>query len=81
MATKEFNRLTSTALALPSRQRAQLAQALWNSIDNPMKHSPVDKRLMAQLKRRDREISQGKVRCTTHEEVMKAAYRAIGCSR
>ena len=81
MATKMFNHLASTVLALPTRQRARLAQALWNSLDDPAKDVAFDRELLAKVGRRDREISQGKVRCKPHEEVMKAAYKAIGCSR
>ena len=81
MATKEFNRLASTALALPPRQRARLAEALWYSIDRPKRDSPLNKDLIGVIRRRDREIGEGKVRVKTHQEVMKAAYKALGCSR
>jgi putative addiction module component (TIGR02574 family) len=81
MATKEFNQLATTVLALPPRQRAQLAQELWDSIDQQAKTSALDDEEMAEIRRRDREISQGKVRGRSHREVMKAARKSIGCSR
>ena len=79
MAIKTFDNVASTALALPTRQRARLAKALWRSLDEPDKRMPVQAELLAEVKRRDQEITQGKVRCKTHEEVMKAAHKAIGC--
>jgi putative addiction module component (TIGR02574 family) len=81
MATKDFDQLALTALALPPQQRAKLAQDLWDSIDEQAQVSPLDEAEMAEIKRRDREISQGKVRGRTHKQVMKAARKAIGCSR
>lgn len=81
MATKELNQLATTALALPPKQRAQLAQELWGSIDQRAKTSDLDDEEMVEIKRRDREISQGKVRGRSHREVMKAARKSIGCSR
>jgi putative addiction module component (TIGR02574 family) len=81
MANKDFDRLTSTVLALPPQQRAQLAQQLWGSIEEQAKASSLADAEMDDIKRRDREISQGKVRCKTHKQAMRAARKAIGCSR
>jgi putative addiction module component (TIGR02574 family) len=79
MATRTFDHLASTVLALPTRQRARLAKALWKSLDDRANHPPVDPELLVEVKRRDQEISLGKVRCKTHEEVMKTARKALGC--
>ena len=78
MATKDFDRLTSAVLSLPIRQRAKLAQELWQSIGGEEEHR-TDKKLLADIRRRDREISDGKVRCKPHTEVMAAARKAIKC--
>jgi putative addiction module component (TIGR02574 family) len=77
MATKEFNRLASTALSLPARQRAKLAQALWTSISDSQPAKDASNSLRRELRRRDTEITRGKVRCKEHTEVMKAAREAL----
>jgi hypothetical protein len=81
MAIKEFNRLASTALGLPTRQRAKKAQALWNSIEDERKSPRITKEELEEIKRRDREITEGGVRCQTHAQIMKAARKALGCPR
>ena len=68
--------LISDALALPLSERVSLAQALWESIDDGLPH--VDESAaVAEAVRRDAELSSGKVRGRTHEEVMEAARRAL----
>jgi putative addiction module component (TIGR02574 family) len=81
MPIKDFERLASTALKLPTRQRAKLAQALWDSIDSKPTDVPLNKETLAQIKRRDREMSEGNIRCRTHAQVMRAARKAAGCSK
>jgi putative addiction module component (TIGR02574 family) len=70
--------LIAEAMALPLSERVALAQALWQSIDaagtGTEEHTAV-----ADASRRDQELSSGKVAGRTHEEVMQAARRAIGC--
>lgn len=65
-------------MALPLPERVSLAQALWQSIDAGLpdieEHDAVRK-----VVRRDEELSSGAVVGRTHEEVMQAARRAIGC--
>jgi putative addiction module component (TIGR02574 family) len=78
MPSKEFYRLASTALALPTRQRVQLAQELWTSIDDRADEMPLEKGMVTELKRRDREISDGKVCCKTHKQSLKTARKALG---
>lgn len=65
------------ALTLSPEERADLAQALWESLDSSF--LPVSDEFLAELERRDQKISSGEVSCSTHEEVMAKARRATGC--
>jgi putative addiction module component (TIGR02574 family) len=70
--------LKQEAMALPLSERVSLAQALWESIDAGL----VDTDQQAALReaiRRDQELSSGAVAGRTHEQVMQAARRSIGC--
>lgn len=66
-------------MALPLSERVSLAQALWQSIDAGLPDTSEDK-AVGEAIRRDLEISSGRVIGRTHEEVMNAARRAIGCA-
>ena len=68
--------LIADAMALPLAERVSLAQALWESIDAGLQHADEDATI-AEAVRRDEELSSGKVRGRTHEEVMQAARRAL----
>ena len=70
--------LKQEAMALPLSERVSLAQALWDSIDAGL--ADTDQRAAVCVAiRRDQELSLGAVVGRTHEEVMQAALRAIGC--
>lgn len=72
--------LTEKALALPVYERASLAQALWQSLGEPMGREPHDEAaILAEVERRDLELESGAVEGRTLEDVMKAARRAIEC--
>lgn len=71
--------LTSEAMALPLPERVSLAQALWESIDAALAEVPEDVALREAI-RRDQELSSGSAVGRTHEEVLKAARRSIGCA-
>jgi len=71
--------LTIKAMALPISVRVSLAQALWQSIDGGLE-AAEDCDVLADAIRRDKEISSGVVQGRTHEEVMRAARRAVGCA-
>ncbi len=65
-------------MALPLSERVALAQTLWQSIDAGL--ADADEREAArEAARRDQELTSGTVAARTHEEVMQAAQRAIGC--
>ena len=66
-------------MALPISERVSLAQALWQSINGGLE-AANDREDLAEAIRRDDEISSGVVQGRTHEEVMLAARRAVGCA-
>lgn len=70
--------LTAEAMALPLSDRVKLAQALWHSIDTGLADSD-EQTAVREAIQRDAELSSGAVKGRTHEEVMEAARRAIGC--
>lgn len=71
--------LTTEAMALPLPDRVSLAQALWQSIDTGLADTNEQEAVREAI-RRDEEISSGAVAGRTHDEVMQAARRAIGCA-
>jgi putative addiction module component (TIGR02574 family) len=70
--------LTAEAMALPLPERVSLAQALWQSIDAGLADTEEGDAVREAI-RRDEELSSGAVAGRTHDEVMQAARRAIGC--
>jgi putative addiction module component (TIGR02574 family) len=68
--------ITSEAMALPLPERVSLAQALWQSIDAGLTDCDENAAVQEAI-RRDQELSSGKVTGRSHEEVMKAARRAL----
>jgi putative addiction module component (TIGR02574 family) len=75
MTTEE---LIADAMALPLAERVSLAQALWESIDAGLPNMDQSAAVKEAILR-DEELSSGKVTGRTHEEVMKAARRALEC--
>ena len=73
-----IQQLTTEAMALPLAERASLAQALWESIDTGLEDIQEPDAIREAIQR-DEELSSGSVEGRTHEEVMRAARRAIGC--
>jgi len=71
--------LTNEVMALPLSERVPLAQALWQSIEAGMADSD-EREAVRESIRRDRELSSGAVEGRSHDEVMQAAKRAIGCA-
>lgn len=66
------------AMALPLSERVSLAQALWESINAGL--ADTDQQAAArEAIRRDEELSSGAVVGRSHEQVMQAARRDIGC--
>lgn len=72
--------LAEQLLTLPIADRVVLAQALWESIhQSPELGLPIDAEAIQTALRRDAELESGAVTGRTHEDVMRAARRAIGC--
>ena len=65
--------LKQLALALPPEERADLAEALWESFIGEVHPSASDSDFIAELHRRDEEMESGKAIGHTHEEVMAQA--------
>jgi putative addiction module component (TIGR02574 family) len=70
--------LKQEAMALPLSERVSLAQALWESINAGLPDTD-EQAAVREAIRRDQELSSGAVAGRTHEQVMQAARRAIGC--
>jgi hypothetical protein len=74
----KLEQLETAALELPTPQRAQLAHKLIASLD-----AAFDERCeqvwLEEAKRRDAEFADGKVVGRPAEEVLRNAYRRIGC--
>ena len=73
--------LTEKLLALPITDRVDLAQALWQSIDEePAAEISLEERQAVKLARqRDMELATGSVVGRSHHQVLEAARRALGC--
>ena len=71
--------LTAEAMALPLPERITLAQTLWESIDTGLTDADEHEAVREAI-RRDQELSSGAAVGRTHEDVMQAARRALGCS-
>jgi len=70
--------LQQEAMALPLAERVSLAQVLWESIDIGLADTDQQAAIREALDR-DQELSSGEVSGRTHDQVMQAARRAIGC--
>jgi hypothetical protein len=79
LSAMSTEQLTTAAMALPLSERVSLAQSLWQSIDAGLTDITEADALRTAI-RRDQELSSGAAVGRTHEEVMRAARRAIGCS-
>jgi putative addiction module component (TIGR02574 family) len=69
--------LKELALALPPEERADLADVLWESLDDSV--APISDEFLRELQRRDAEMESGKVIGRTHDEVMVEAKRRLQC--
>ena len=70
--------LKQEAMALSLSERVSLAQALWESINAGLADTD-EQAAVREAACRDQELSSGMVSGGTHEEVLQAARRAIGC--
>ena len=68
--------VTAEVLSFPSKSRAILADVLLDSL-NDVEVKNYDEVWLAAAKRRDREITEDKVSCKTHSEVLERAREII----
>jgi putative addiction module component (TIGR02574 family) len=69
---------TEQLMALPLAERVDLAEALWQSIGEEL-HTGSRREAIEQAARRDAEFTSGTASGRSHDDVMQAARRAIGC--
>jgi len=67
-----IDQIASEALRLGSKDRAMLAETIWESLEEPYVRSPdiSDKDALALAKQRDQEIEQGNVQPLSHTSLM-----------
>ncbi|MEK7270828.1 MAG: addiction module protein [Planctomycetota bacterium] len=67
-----IDQIAAEALRLPPKERAMLAESLWESLEDPFEAgSEADEAAAVALAiERDRQIESGEVRAVTHEEMM-----------
>ncbi len=67
-----IDQIAAEALQLPLKERAMLAESLWESLGDPFR-TPADKDDAAALAlavERDRQLESGEVQPLSHEEMM-----------
>ena len=74
-----ITQIKELALALPPEERAGLAEILWDSVLPEYPPGTDDSDFVAELLRRDQEMSSNPSSCYSHEEVMAHARRIAGC--
>jgi len=72
-----IDQIASEALRLGSKDRAMLAETIWESLEEPYVRSPdiSDKEALALAKQRDEEIEQGNVSPLSHTSLMSKLRR------
>lgn len=79
MMNSKIAQITDQVLSFPVAERVFLAQKLWESLEEREYTGTADDEMEAliEAKKRDAELSKGKVEGHSHKEVMEAAYKAI----
>lgn len=77
-STMSTEQIIADAMALPLAERVTVAQTLWESIDAELPDTD-ERAAIAEAVRRSEELSSGKVKGETHEEVMDAVRQALEC--
>ena len=72
-----IDQLASEALRLPAKERALLAESLWESLGDPFAAiPPIDDAAVAALAvERDRQLESGQVQPVPHQEMMSRLRR------
>ncbi len=71
-----LNELTDKALALPTDERAILAQRLWESVEG-FADGTIEKEWLKVAEQRWKDIEEGRVQCIPAEEAMKKARARV----
>ena len=73
-----LDRVRNEALELSEAERRELIHELIDSLAGEP-DAEVEAAWDTEIRRRIREVEEGKVECISHEDVMANARRAIGC--
>ncbi len=67
-----IDQIAAEALRLPAKERAMLAESLWESLRDPFKipAESDDAEALTLAKERDRQLEAGEVQPLSHEELM-----------
>jgi len=74
----EFEKVTVEALALPAQNRVELAEMLIQSLDEE-EDAEIKSAWLAEIRRRDQEIKEGKSVTRPAVEVLKEAREMVRC--
>mgnify|MGYP000600796408 CR=1 FL=1 len=72
--------ITSSALKLPRRSRALIADLLLDSLEEGAAKS-YEEEWIEVARNRDTELTESTIESTDHEKIMTAAREAVRCSR
>jgi putative addiction module component (TIGR02574 family) len=72
-----IDQIAAEALRLPPKERAMLAESLWESLVDPFKvpAESDDSEALALAMERDRQLETGEVQALSHEELMSRLRR------
>jgi putative addiction module component (TIGR02574 family) len=72
-----INQIAAEALQLPAKERAELAESLWESLVDPFKipAESDDTEAVALALKRDHQLETGEVQPLSHEELMSRLRR------
>jgi putative addiction module component (TIGR02574 family) len=76
-----YSSILQAAMTLSSRERSELAEALWDTVDEPSDAELVAQMSEAQraeIDRRSAEIDAGTAKYVTWEQMIERAHRAAG---
>ena len=72
-----IEQIAAEALRLPAKERAMLAESLWESLSDPFKQPATadDAEAISLASERDRQLESGDVQPLSHEELMSRLRR------
>ena len=72
--------ISSQIFELPQRSRALLANMILDSLDEQLENNN-DRAWLAIAYKKDEEISTGKVKCKSHDEIMNSVRMKLKCTK